>query len=151
MKRPEISWQDEKFWEEWMRHTLPAVEEMAQIEGENTMIDARRSTGKQASNSTRGVQFLSPRHVEIPLALKITEVTTSEPDNFGNPVVVYFVDSKGVQYSKGFSLTSDLLCDICDMLGKDESKWVGSILICSAVAGKRGGMQLHFAAPKKAK
>jgi hypothetical protein len=118
------------------------------------MIEVQRPAKKVNNNTSKGIQFLSPRHVTEAggaLKLKISEVTVvgqtkdAEPDNFGNPVVVYFADAKGVQYSKGFSLTSDNLADLCDLLGKDEQKWAGKYSTVSVTKTRRGQDQLHFA------
>ena len=117
------------------------------------MIEVQRPQKQTNNGTSKGVQFLSPKHVHAAdgkLLLKVTDCTTNEPDNYGNPVVVYFVDASGVQYSKGFKLTSDNLADICDILGKDETKFAGKYLLVTVETTKRGQEQLKFkAAPKR--
>lgn len=118
----------------------------------NDMITTTRSNPTQGNSTPRGVQFLSPKHVTTPegLVLQITEVTTDEPDNFGNPYVVYFQNGRD-KYSKGFSPTHSLLHALVDMFGEDEKKWTGSQLRVTKQVTRGGAERLVFGPARKSR
>lgn len=113
------------------------------------MIKVNRANANQgnAHQGQRGVQFLSPRHVTAKGGhpAKILRVTTTQPDNFGNPYVVYFVmDGDNTKYSKGFRETSTLLISLVDMFGDDEKKWPGQKLLINKIVDEEGSERLNF-------
>ena len=120
--------------------------------GEQNMINLQRRQVPTGNESTpRSISFLSPRHVTFDGVLaKVIKVTTDKPDNFGNPVVVFY-EFGGQKYQKGYKMTSDNLASQVDILGTDESKWIGKSLLISKVEGEEGDERLHFAAPKSGK
>lgn len=116
------------------------------------MIVLKRNNPRVATNIPKGLQFLGLKHVEDgDIVLKITEVTTDEPDNFGNPLVVYFEDRNGSAYSKGWIPTSDTLAHLCEMFTKDETKWAGRFVTVGKATDRKGGMRLTFAEYKEKK
>lgn len=109
------------------------------------MINLQRNNVPQGQETPKGIQFLSPRHVtsDKGFTAEIYKVTTDKPDNFGNPVVVYF--KAGTQkYSKGFKLSSDLLATLCGIHGNDESKWKGKKVQVTKSTDDEGGERLQF-------
>lgn len=113
------------------------------------MIKVQRSNPVSTTGAAiKGVQFLAPKHVaDGPLVMKITKVTTDKPDNFLNPIVVFF-ENRSTKYSKGFKETSYNLIALVDIFGADEKKWIGKDVQVSAVADDGGALQLHFAKAK---
>jgi hypothetical protein len=108
------------------------------------MITVQRGNPAQGKSTPKGIQFLNLGHIGATATVaKITEVTTDEPDNYGNPVVVYF-EFGGTDYSKGFKPTSDGLIALVDLLGADETKWVGKSVKIGKKADKRGGERLTY-------
>ena len=104
----------------------------------------RNNPTSDGASAPRGVQFLSPRHVDKTGSVaKITKVTTDKPDNFGNPYVVYFLMNRE-KYSKGFKATSANLIALVDLLGDDEGKWKGKDVRISKVQGDEGDERLAF-------
>jgi hypothetical protein len=140
---------EERMFDEWLH------EDKSQQEKENqTMIELQRNNIPESGGvQKRGVQFLKPAHIKSDKGqlARITKVTTDKPDNFGNPVVVYFL--MDVQrYSKGFKLTSDNLASICDILGTDETKWVNRLILIGKFSDDDGNERLIFTkAPATAK
>jgi hypothetical protein len=114
---------------------------------EKNMIELTPQANRGASVNAKGVQFLSPKHVPEngKLVLECTEVTTNEPDTYGNPIVIYFKDASGTQYSKGFKTSSDNLRDICNIWTRDEKTWKGKKTTVTVIEGRRGGTQMKFA------
>jgi hypothetical protein len=113
-------------------------------QGENKMITLQRNNiPDQPSNAQRGVQFLKPSHIPVngkdigSLKAKVYKVTTDKPDGFGNPVVVYF-QTPGQKYSKSFKYTSDNLAMLVDLLGADETKWIGKAVTISKTVTEDG-------------
>jgi hypothetical protein len=110
------------------------------------MITLQRNNLPQGTTqAARGVQFLKPLHVTNPegMKAKVYKVTTNKPDNFGNPVTVYF-NVGGAKYSKGFKLTSDNLASIVELLGADETKWIGKGVTIGKLVDDEGGERLVF-------
>jgi hypothetical protein len=110
------------------------------------MITLQRNNLPQGTaQAARGVQFLKPLHVTNPegMKAKVYKVTTNKPDNFGNPVTVYF-NVGGAKYSKGFKLTSDNLASIVELLGADETKWIGKGITIGKLVDDEGGERLVF-------
>ncbi len=110
------------------------------------MITLQRNNIPQGNQqAARGVQFLKPMHITNPkgITAKIYKVSTDKPDNFGNPVNVYF-NADGQKYSKGFKLTSDNLASLVTLLGSDETKWVGKTVTIGKMVDDDGGERLIF-------
>lgn len=117
------------------------------------MITVQSNNNAAQSSASKGVQFLSPRHVPTggSLACKITKVTTDKPDNFSNPYVVYFSDG-GNKYSKGFKPTSDALATLVNLFGQDEAKWIGKAVLIGKTTDDDGGERLTYgSAPNNGK
>lgn len=146
----EWTFEDEKYWQSliasepakkqnWRENTLLGKEE------NTNMINLQRNNTPQGNEVPKGIQFLSPRHVLTAQGFKaeIYKVTTDKPDNFGNPVVVYF-KAGTIKYSKGFKLSSDLLATLVDLLGADESKWTKKVITIGKMVDDNGGERLTF-------
>jgi hypothetical protein len=133
--------------EEWYQQQLQS-DYQNQNKGQDQMITLQRSNAPQGQSVPKGVQFLSPKHVTRPdgFDVEIIKVTIDKPDNFGNPYVVYF--SNGAEkFSKGFKSTSDLLASLVDMLGADETKWIGKKINVNKHSDDDGGVRLVFSLP----
>ena len=124
---------DEQDWQSLLA-SEPASSKKTLNQNGDQMLALQAQQIKGTSDVKKGVQFLSPKHVTTPdgFKAKIVEVTTDQPDTFGNPVVVYF------------SLASDGLRQLVNVLGLDETKWVGKIVTIAKRTQKRGGEQLTF-------
>ena len=111
------------------------------------MITVQRNnrTSDAGASTPRGVQFLSPRHVTDAKGLKATvyKVTTDKPDNYSNPIVVYFKVGND-KYSKGFKVSSDGLIALVDLYGEDEKKWLGKPVTIGKYVDDDGGERLTF-------
>lgn len=115
------------------------------------MITIQRNNPTVNTSATKGVQFLSPRHVTIEgVVMKITRVTSDKVDNFGNPYVVYFAEG-GNKYSKGYKPTSDALAALVDLFGADESKWSGQSVRIGKKVDDDGGERLTYVATSNPK
>lgn len=137
---------DEDEWQSLLA-TEPASKQGYLPIGEQELITLQRNNIPQGDKAqTRGVQFLKPLHVTNPkgMSAKIYKVTTDKPDNFGNPVTVYF-NIGGAKYSKGFKFTSDNLASLVDLLGAEESKWIGKSITIGKLVDDDGGERLVFA------
>jgi hypothetical protein len=138
-----------KEWHSEIGAMLRGVKPQCSDKEEKDMINVRRQE-QQKSGSPRGVQFLSPRHITAPggHVAKIVKVTTDKPDNFGNPIIVYFTfDGESQKYSKGFRETSTLLCDLVDFFGNDEKKWPGKTVVISKELDDEQSERLRFGLP----
>ena len=142
---------DEQEWQALLE-TEPARKANYQPKDKEEMIKIQRNnvpTGDAVQ--TRGVQFLKPIHVsDKGSRATIYKVTSPDnggtPDNFGNPVVIYF-EIGGQKYSKGFKFSSDNLADIVSILGDDESKWTKkghNELTLLKLRGDEGDLRLGF-------
>jgi len=139
---------DEREWQSLLG-TEPAKKSNYVPKDTEEMINIQRNNVPSGDAvQSRGVQFLKPIHVsEKGSKATIYKVTSPDnggkPDNFGNPVVIYF-NIGGQKYSKSFKLTSDNLADICGLLGADESKWVRKELTIIQLRGDEGDLRLGF-------
>lgn len=117
------------------------------------MITVNRNNQPQATNSTpKGVQFLSPRHVTTAegFVATIYKVTIDQPDNFGNPYIVYF-KSGADKFSKGFKPTSENLISLVDLFGDDEKKWVGVDVLINKKVDDNSERLIFLPAPKRSR
>jgi hypothetical protein len=144
----EWSEDDEREWRSLLG-TEPARKPNYVPKGQEEMITIQRNNVPSGDAiQSRGVQFLKPMHVsEKGARATIYKVTSPDnggkPDNFGNPVVIYF-NIGGQKYSKGFKFSSDNLADIVGIVGPDESKWVKKELTVLSVKGDEGDLRLAF-------
>lgn len=110
------------------------------------MIVLQRAAQNSGKSTPRGVQFLKTDHVMQPTPAKILKVTTDKPDNFSNPIVVYFTFG-GITYSKGYKPTADGLARLVELFGNDETKWANRDVILSAAEDTEGGLRLAYDVP----
>jgi len=119
--------------------------------GNQQMIKLQRSNAPEGQSTPKGIQFLSPKHVQTPegFTAEVSKVKTPENgvnlvDNYRNPYVVLFVSGSGEKYQKGFKPTSDLLAELVGILGDDESKWIGKRIIINKKVDDDFGERLTF-------
>jgi hypothetical protein len=112
---------------------------------EKQMLTVVRSNAPEGKAVSKGVQFLSPRHITSPegLVFAISKVTTDKPDNYGNPYVVYFMRN-GEKYAKGFKPTADALATLVDLFGIDEKKWTGKKVLVGVHTDEDSGVRLTW-------
>ncbi len=113
------------------------------------MLTVQRSNAPTGQSTPRGVQFLSPRHIDESKRkngdlFEIVKVTTDKADNFGNPYVVYYTRA-GVKYSKGYAPTSDALAQLAEIFGLDEAKWKGKKVLIGVSVDADSGERLTYA------
>jgi hypothetical protein len=112
----------------------------------NTMLQlTERQQPTATGNQVKGYTFWKPQHcTKAGTKCTVSKVTTDKPDNFGNPVVVYWTANDGQKYSKGFSLAADGLRNIAGVLSLDETKWKGKSFMAYQEVGDEGDLRTRF-------
>lgn len=107
-----------------------------------------RQTPQTTANTPKGYTFWKPQHAtKAGVKCTVIKVTSPDnggkPDNYGNPVVLYFT-ANDQKYSKGFTLASDGLRNIALVLGLDESKWPKKSFMAYQETGDEGDLRTRF-------